>query len=47
VLYPVGIIQRALRLVTSPQLANARSALEQYQTLRRGLWFYGIATAAR
>ena len=46
VLYPVGIIQRALRLVTYPQLANARSALEQYQTLRRGLWFYGIATAA-
>jgi tocopherol O-methyltransferase len=45
VLYPVGIIQRALRLVTYPQLANARSALEQYQTLRRGLWFYGIATA--
>jgi cyclopropane fatty-acyl-phospholipid synthase-like methyltransferase len=47
VLYPVGIIQRALRLVTSPQLANARSALEQYQCLRRGLWFYGIARAAR
>jgi cyclopropane fatty-acyl-phospholipid synthase-like methyltransferase len=46
VLYPVGIIQWALRLVTYPQLANARSALEQYKTLRRGLWFYGIVTAA-
>jgi tocopherol O-methyltransferase len=46
VLYPVGIIQRTLRLVTYPQLANARSALEQYQILRRGLWFYAIATAA-
>jgi cyclopropane fatty-acyl-phospholipid synthase-like methyltransferase len=45
VLYPLGILQRVLRLVTNPQLANARSALEQYQTLRRGLWFYGIVAA--
>ncbi len=45
-LYPAGVVLlRPLRLITDKQLTNARAALEQYQALQRGLWFYGIATA--
>jgi hypothetical protein len=38
---------RPLRLiiVIDKQLTNARSALDQYQVLQRGLWFYGIFAA--
>ena len=47
VLYPTGVVfLRPLRLIADKQLANARSALKQYQALRRDLWFYGIVTAA-
>lgn len=47
-LYPTGVILlRPLRLITGKQLTNARSSLEQYQALRRDLWFYGIATALK
>jgi hypothetical protein len=45
-LYPAGVVLlRPLRLITDKQLTNARSALEQYQALQRGLRFYGIFAA--
>ena len=45
-LYPAGVVLlRPLQLITDKQLTNARSALEQYQALQRGLWFYRIFAA--
>jgi tocopherol O-methyltransferase len=44
--HPAAILLWALRLRTDNQLANARSALQQYQALKRNLWFYGMVTAA-
>jgi cyclopropane fatty-acyl-phospholipid synthase-like methyltransferase len=45
VLYPLGVIRRALGLFTDVQLANRRSALEQYRVVRRGLLVYGLVVA--
>jgi hypothetical protein len=47
-LYPAGVVLlRPLRLIIfiDKQLTNARSVLDQYQVLQRGLWFYGIFAA--
>ena len=44
-LYPLGVAKRATGYFTHTQLANRRSALEQYQVLRRGLLVYGLVTA--
>lgn len=44
--YPCALLLRALRLRSARyQRSNPRSALLQYRALRRGLWFYGIASA--
>jgi len=45
VLYPLGVARRRLGLLTDVQLANRRSALEQYRVVRRGLIVYGLLTA--
>jgi tocopherol O-methyltransferase len=45
-LYPVGVVKRALGLFNDIQLANRRSVLEQYRVIQRGLGIYGIVTAA-
>src|SRR5215210_5880099 len=45
VLYPLGVARRRIRLLTDVQLANRRSALEQYRVVRRGLIVYGLITA--
>jgi tocopherol O-methyltransferase len=45
VLYPLGMARRALGLFTDVQLANRRSALDQYRVVRRGLLVYGLVVA--
>jgi len=45
VLYPLGVAKRVTGFFTDVQLANRRSALEQYHVLRRGLLVYGLVTA--
>jgi len=45
VLYPLGVAWQRIGLLTDVQLANRRSALEQYQVVRRGLIVYGLLTA--
>src|SRR5829696_6295896 len=45
VLYPLGVARRRIGLLTDVQLANRRSALEQYRVVRRGLIVYGLVTA--
>jgi tocopherol O-methyltransferase len=45
VLYPLGVVWRAIGLFTDVQLANRRSALEQYRIVRRGLLVYGLVVA--
>jgi hypothetical protein len=45
VLYPLGVARRRIGLLTDVQLANRRSALEQYRVVRRGLIVYGLLTA--
>jgi tocopherol O-methyltransferase len=45
VLYPLGVARRALGLFTDVQLANRRSALDQYRVVRRGLLVYGLVVA--
>jgi tocopherol O-methyltransferase len=45
ILYPLGVAKRITGFFTDVQLANRRSALEQYRVLRRGLLVYGLATA--
>jgi tocopherol O-methyltransferase len=45
ILYPLGVAKRMIGLFTDVQLANRRSALEQYWVVRRGLLVYGIVTA--
>jgi tocopherol O-methyltransferase len=44
-LYPLGIAKRGVGLFTDVQLANRRSALQQYRVVRRGLLVYGLVTA--
>jgi tocopherol O-methyltransferase len=45
-MYPPGrAVLRPLHLISDTQLANACSALLQYQAFQRGLWLYGIFTA--
>jgi tocopherol O-methyltransferase len=46
VLYPLGVARRALGLFTDVQLANRRSALDQYRVVRRGLLVYGLVVAS-
>jgi tocopherol O-methyltransferase len=46
VLYPLGVARRALGLFTDVQLANRRSALDQYRVVRRGLLVYGLLVAS-
>src|SRR5918995_6515448 len=46
VLYPLGVARRALGLFTDAQLANRRSALDQYRVVRRGLLVYGLVVAS-
>jgi len=46
VLYPLGVARRALGLFTAVQLANRRSALDQYRVVRRGLLVYGLVVAS-
>src|SRR5215210_2246777 len=46
VLYPLGVVRRALGLFTDVQLANRRSALDQYRVVRRGLLVYGLVVAS-
>ncbi len=46
ILYPLGVAKRMIGLFTDVQLANRRSALEQYRVVRRSLLVYGIVTAA-
>jgi tocopherol O-methyltransferase len=45
ILYPLGIAKRGVGLFTDVQLANRRSALQQYRVVRRGLLVYGLVTA--
>ena len=45
-LYPVGVVKRALGLFTDVQLRYRRAVLEQYRVIQRGLAIYGIVTAA-
>lgn len=45
ILYPLGAVKRVIGLFTDVQLANRRSALEQYRIVRRGLLVYGLVTA--
>jgi hypothetical protein len=45
VLYPLGVARRMIGLLTDVQLANRRSALEQYRVVRRGLLVYGLVSA--
>jgi tocopherol O-methyltransferase len=45
ILYPLGLAKRAIGLFTEVQLANRRSALEQYRVVRRGLLVYGLVLA--
>jgi tocopherol O-methyltransferase len=45
-LYPVGVVKRALGLFTDVQLGNRRAVLRQYRVIQRGLAIYGIVTAA-
>ena len=46
VLYPLGVARRTLGLFTDVQLANRRSALDQYRVVRRGLLVYGLVVAS-
>jgi tocopherol O-methyltransferase len=45
ILYPLGVAKRMIGLFTDVQLANRRSALEQYRVVKRGLLVYGLVTA--
>jgi tocopherol O-methyltransferase len=45
VLYPLGVARRMIGLFTDVQLANRRSALDQYRVAQRDLLVYGIITA--
>jgi tocopherol O-methyltransferase len=45
VLYPLGVARRMIGLFTDVQLANRRSALDQYRVVQRDLLVYGIITA--
>ena len=45
ILYPLGVAKRVTGLFTDVQLANRRSALQQYRVVRRGLLVYGLVTA--
>lgn len=47
VLYPLGVARRLIGLFTDVQLANRRSALDQYRVVQRDLLLYGIITATR
>jgi tocopherol O-methyltransferase len=47
VLYPLGVARRMIGLFTDVQLANRRSALDQYRVVQRDLLVYGIITATR
>jgi tocopherol O-methyltransferase len=42
ILHPLGVAKRAVGLFTDVQLANRRSALEQYRIVRRDLLVYGF-----
>jgi tocopherol O-methyltransferase len=45
ILYPLGVAKRAVGLFTDVQLANRRSALEQYRVVKRNLLVYGLFVA--
>ena len=47
VLYPLGVARRMIGLFTDVQLANRRSALDQFRVVQRDLLVYGIITATR
>lgn len=44
--YPATALLRVLHLRGDEHLSGARSGLEQHRALQRGLWLYGIFTAA-
>ncbi|MGH3146524.1 MAG: hypothetical protein ACRDTR_12055 [Rubrobacter sp.] len=44
--YPTAVLLRALGLLGDDRCADVRSAMLQYETLRRGPWSYGIFTAS-
>lgn len=46
-LYPIAAALRALRLRSSVQHGNVVGALDQWRSLRKKLWFYGLVTAVK
>ncbi len=44
--YPLAVLGRAAGIRSSVQHGNVLGSLHQYQALERGLWFYGIISAA-
>jgi cyclopropane fatty-acyl-phospholipid synthase-like methyltransferase len=45
--YPIGVALRRLGLRSDVQHGNVRAALRQYQSLRRGGWWYSICSAVK
>jgi cyclopropane fatty-acyl-phospholipid synthase-like methyltransferase len=45
--YPLAVLIRALGVRSAVQHGNVVGSLRQYQALERGLWFYGIISAAK
>lgn len=45
--YPKNLVYSKLGLRPEEDFTNARSTVEQYRTLKKGLWHYGIFTAMK
>ncbi|MGI8648757.1 MAG: SAM-dependent methyltransferase [Rubrobacter sp.] len=45
--YPKNLVYSKLGLRPREDFTNARSTVEQYRTLKKGLWHYGIFTATK
>ncbi len=46
-LYPIARVLKALRFRSSVQHGNVVGAIDQWRSLRRELWFYGLVTAVK
>ncbi|MBI3256228.1 MAG: methyltransferase domain-containing protein [Actinobacteria bacterium] len=46
-LYPIARVLKALRFRSSVQHGNVVGAIDQWRSLRRKLWFYGLVTAVK